>query len=115
MLNKVILRGRLVKDSILEFAKGKGTAICKFTLANNITKEKAIFINCVGFNKLAEIMGEHLKKGQEIIIEGQLNQNTYEGVTYTNIIVNQFEFIGSGKKVEKQLDVTPVDDVDRPF
>ena len=54
-MNKVILIGRLTKDPDLSFAAGKGTAVCRFSIAINRMKRKdkekadADFINFVAF------------------------------------------------------------------
>lgn len=128
-MNKVILtNGRLVKDVEL-----KGTIafqIAKFTVAVNrqFKKDEADFINCVAFGKKAETIAEFFKKGSPINIEGRLQTGSYEkdGVKHftTDVVVDNFEFVASSKKVENKTennmsfdDLTPVNEIDEelPF
>jgi single-stranded DNA-binding protein len=98
-MNKVLLRGRIVKD--FEVIAGK-VPYAKFTLANNVRKDKTYFFNCIAFDKLGETMSIYCKKGQEILLEGELSENSVKGVTYYTIIVKNFEFIGQSKRTEKE-------------
>lgn len=98
-MNKVLLRGRIVRD--FEVIAGK-VPYAKFTLANNVRKDKTYFFDCIAFDKLGETMSIYCKKGQEIILEGELTENTTKGKTYINIVVKNFEFIGTTKKTEKE-------------
>ena len=128
-MNKVILtNGRLVKDVEL-----KGTIafqIARFTVAVNrqFKKDEADFINCVAFGKKAETIEKFFKKGSPINIEGRLQTGSYEkdGVKHftTDVIVDNFEFVVSSKKVENETenntsfdDLTPVNEIDKelPF
>ena len=130
-MNKVILtNGRLVKDVEL-----KGTIalqIARFTVAVNrqFKKDEADFINCVAFGKKAETIEKFFKKGSPINIEGRLQTGSYEkdGVKHftTDVIVDNFEFASSSKKVENKTennmsnefdDLTPVNEIDEelPF
>lgn len=128
-MNKVILtNGRLVKDVEL-----KGTIalqIARFTVAVNrqFKKDEADFINCVAFGKKAETIEKFFKKGSPINIKGRLQTGSYEkdGVKHftTDVIVDNFEFVASSKKVENKTennmlfdDLTPVNEIDEelPF
>lgn len=128
-MNKVILtNGRLVKDVEL-----KGTIafqIARFTVAVNrqFKKDEADFINCVAFGKKAETIEKFFEKGSPINIEGRLQTGSYEkdGVKHftTDVIVDNFEFVASSKKVENKTennmsfdDLTPVNGIDEelPF
>ena len=128
-MNKVILtNGRLVKDVEL-----KGTIafqIARFTVAVNrqFKKDEADFINCVAFGKKAEIIEKFFEKGSPINIIGRLQTGSYEkdGVKHftTDVIVDNFEFVASSKKVENKTennmsfdDLTPVNEIDEelPF
>lgn len=128
-MNKVILtNGRLVKDVEL-----KGTIafqIARFTVAVNrqFKKDEADFINCVAFGKKAETIAKFFEKGSPINIEGRLQTGSYEkdGVKHftTDVIVDNFEFVASSKKVENKTennmlfdDLTPVNEIDEelPF
>lgn len=97
-MNNVQLLGRLVKDA--DFQKGaKGKkSYCKFTLAVPRGKDETDFINCIAFEKTAELISEYVKKGNRLLAEGSINVSKYtnkEGkdAYQTNIIINRINFI----------------------
>ena len=79
-------------------------AVAKFTLAikNPFNNEKADFINCVAWGKLAELLEKHGFKGQQLAVVGRLSIRKHEDKYYTEIIVEELE-IQSWKK-EGQAD-----------
>ena len=71
-MNKVILAGRLTKDPEVRYTQ-TGVAVASFTLAVNrrFSKEKvADFIPIVVWDKIAEVVGNNLVKGSQVLIEG---------------------------------------------
>ena len=78
-VNKVILVGNLGKDPEVKFTPS-GVPVAKFSLATNERyKDKAgewqdrtEWHNIVAWQRLAEIVGEYVKKGSKIYIEGRL-------------------------------------------
>lgn len=119
-MNSVILMGRLIRD--IELKKtANGKVYCKFSLAvkKEFTKDVADFINCVAWDKRAEILANYLSKGQRILIQGRLNTSSYEtnGETRysTDVIVDKITFIenmtgGSSIESPKVEDETTEDD-----
>jgi single-strand DNA-binding protein len=103
-VNKVILVGRLGRDPEMTYTPG-GMAVCKFSLATSKKKKDGAEVTswhrCTAFGKTGEMIGQYLSKGRELYVEGELQYGQYEkeGVTRytTDIIVNQFSFIGGGK------------------
>ena len=83
--NKVILVGNLTRDPELRYTP-KGTAIAKIGLAVNRVwtneagekKEEVTFVDVDAFGKTAETIGQYLKKGRPILIEGRLRYQTWE-------------------------------------
>lgn len=109
----VILCGRLSKEPELKYLSQKtDMAICRYTLAIDRgygEKKKTIFVNCVAFGKAGEFANKYFRKGQRVLVQGELDISANEDKTkyYTTIIVNQQEF-ADGKKegaVEKTEDV----------
>ena len=100
-MNKVVLVGRLTKDPELRYAAGSDTAVCKFTLAvNRMKKDEADFINCVAFNKTAELIAQYLGKGRQIAISGSIRTGSYTAQDgskryTTDVVVETFDFIDS--------------------
>lgn len=110
-MNNVVLIGRLAKDPMMSFSKGKGTAIAKLTVAvNRMQKGEADFINCTAFGKTAETIGNYMTKGSSIAINGELRVDNYKKddgtwVNNTNVLVNRFEFVSGGKQGNAPKDV----------
>ena len=100
--NLVILTGRLTREPELKFG-ASGTAYCKFTLAVNRMKkdDPADFIFCSAFGKTAELIAEYVKKGNNLGVQGRLQQDTYEKdgekISKTGVTVDKIEFLESNK------------------
>ncbi len=86
-INKVILIGNLGKDPEVKYMPS-GDAVANITLATSETwndkssgekKEKTEWHRVVFFGKLAEIVGQYLKKGSKIYVEGQLQTRKWQG------------------------------------
>ncbi|WP_297597343.1 single-stranded DNA-binding protein [uncultured Cetobacterium sp.] len=99
-MNLVVLIGRLTRDPELKFGQS-GKAYSKFSLAVDrpFSKGEADFINCVAFGKTAELIGEYLRKGKKVAINGKLQMNRYEvngeKRTSYDVVVDTMEFIES--------------------
>jgi single-strand DNA-binding protein len=106
-VNKVILIGNLGQDPELRYTSA-GVAVATFTLATNEswkdqdgnTQERTQWHNLVAWRKLAEICGEHLKKGSKIYVEGRLQYRTYDdknGVKryVTEVVLDQMMMLDS--------------------
>lgn len=109
-MNQVNLLGRLSKDVELRFTREKGTAIANFTLAVNrkFKKDEADFISCVAIGKTAEIINRYFSKGSQIAISGNIRTGSYETQDgarryTTNIVVENFDFIGGNNKQENKV------------
>lgn len=97
MINRVILCGRLTKD--VEIRKTtSGKTVIAYTLAVERDKEHTDFINCVAWNKLAELMSQYTHKGDMVAIEGKLNTRSYDNqqgqkVYVTEVIAENAQFL----------------------
>ncbi len=84
-VNKVILIGNLGKDPEVKYTPS-GVPVAKFSIATNERfKDKAgewqdrtEWHNIVAWQRLAEIIGEYVKKGSKIYIEGKLQTSSWE-------------------------------------
>jgi single-strand DNA-binding protein len=119
-MNKIILIGRLTKDSELRYSP-TGMAVVKNSIAVDDgfgEKKKTDFFNIVCFGKTAEATAQYTEKGSKVSIIGKLKTNSYEkdGVKVNNveIIIEEIEFL-SLKKNDKKQDFTDISDVDLPF
>ncbi len=116
-MNKVTLIGRLTKKAEVRYTESN-TPVASFTLAvSRIKKEEADFINCVAWNKLAEIIEKYTDKGKQIAIEGRIQTRNYEDengkkVYITEVVVENLELLGS--KTEETPEST-LENQDLPF
>ena len=80
-MNKVFITGRLTRDpEMRSLASGKN--VTTFTVATNEFighgKEKAEYHPVVTWDRLAEIAGTYLGKGQQVAIEGRLQTRSWD-------------------------------------
>jgi single-strand DNA-binding protein len=110
-MNNVTLLAVLTKEGDLKYSES-GTAIYKNSIAVNrkFKKDEADFINLVAFQKTAELMANHLTKGDQVGIEGRIQTGSYEKDgkrIYTfDVVVDNITFIG-GKKQDKPANEPP--------
>lgn len=113
MFNKVILIGRLTKDT--ESRKTtNGNINTTFTLAvnrNYKTKEgeqEADYIGCSAWNKLADTISKYCIKGMLVAVEGRIQIRNYEkeGTKryLTEILVENIQFLSKGNKEKEPTD-----------
>ncbi len=84
--NKAIIIGRVTKDPEVRTTPS-GQSVATLSVATNRVwnsnsgerQEKTEFHNIVAWGKLAEICGQYLVKGQEVMFEGRLETRTWEG------------------------------------
>ncbi|MEJ2672537.1 MAG: single-stranded DNA-binding protein [Deltaproteobacteria bacterium] len=113
-VNKVILIGNLGADPEVRYT-ASGTAVCKFSLATSRRftgrdgqkQEKTEWHRIVAWAKLAEICGQYLSKGRQVMIEGRIEYGSYEkdGVKHytTDIVAENMQMLGSpGSGVRNQ-------------
>lgn len=78
--NKIILMGRLVRDPEIK-QTSSGISIANFTLAMDRSfgdEKKTDFIPVVAFNGTADTIGKYVRKGQQLLVSGQLQQKSWE-------------------------------------
>lgn len=105
-VNKVILVGRLGGDPELKYTPS-GRANARFSVATNYVwkdqegnqQDRTEWHRIVAWGKLAEVMGEWLKKGSYVYLEGRLQTRSWEdsnGVKkwMTEVVVSDMEMLG---------------------
>ncbi len=87
--NKVILIGRITRDPETRYTTS-GRIVASFNLAVNrpprsdMDSEVTDFIRIVSFGKLADFAKMYLKKGQLILVEGELRLQKWQAKDGTN-------------------------------
>lgn len=132
-MNKVVLTGRLVRDSELSYIASTSTPKMSFSLAveRNYQKDKnnkkVDFINCEQLGKHVENLCQYVTKGKQILVEGELNIDNYEKDgekrSFTKVKVDRLEFLSNATTEKKTntdtLEFTDFqevnDDEDIPF
>lgn len=103
-MNAVQLLGRFTRDN--EFKELGGTSVFRNNIAvqrnfkNKDGERESDFINVVAFGKTAELLNQYFGKGQQVALEGRIQTGSYDKedgtrVYTTDVIVNQFDFVGS--------------------
>lgn len=104
-MNKLFAIGRLTADPQVKDVKE--TKLCAFVLAVPKTIDKSDFLRCVAFGRTAEVIGQYVKKGSKIAIEGVLHTRTYEtkegekGYSW-EIMVTAIDFMDAKPAEEKK-------------
>lgn len=104
-LNKVMLIGNLGVDPEMRYT-ANGNAVSTFRLAvsrsygggESERREETEWVTVVCWNKLAELVGEHLAKGRKVYAEGRLATRSWDGPDgqkryRTEVIANQVLFL----------------------
>lgn len=120
-VNKVILIGNLGSDPELRYTPS-GSAVANVNLATTETwrdkvsgelQDRTEWHRIVFFNRLAEIVGEYLRKGSKVYVEGSLRTRKWQDKTgierhTTEIIANEMHILDSrtGTRTDKPLDTT---------
>jgi len=121
-LNKVFLIGRLVADPELRHTPN-GTPYCRFRIAVNRPykdkqgnwKEDTLFIDIITWNTSAERIVERFNKGDRVLVEGSLRQDTWEtenGEKRSRIEVRAERIKAVDPKRETTEELEEVDDIE---
>lgn len=115
-MNKVILHGFAGKDPEIKTLES-GKKIAKFSLATSSFRKDADgkklsdWHSLIFWEKLADLCEKYVKKGSELIVEGEITYRDYtdkDGVKkyFTEIICHSLEFVG---KKEAEPETKPDD------
>jgi single-strand DNA-binding protein len=106
-INKVILVGNLGNDPDIRYTAG-GAAVAHISLATTDSwkdkasgeqQDKTEWHRVVFFGRLAEIVGEYLRKGSQVYVEGRLQTNKWQDKSgndryTTEIVANEMQMLG---------------------
>jgi len=111
-VNKVLLTGRLTRDPELR-SLASGKQVTTFTVASNAFigggKERAEYHPVVAWDRLAEIAGRYLGKGQQVAIEGRLQTRSWDddkGARHwkTEIVAANIEMLSGRNKKDYEAE-----------
>ncbi len=106
-LNKVQLMGNITRDPEVRYTP-KGTAVTDIGLAINRNystddgdrREETTFVDITFWGRQAEVIGEYMKKGRPLYVEGRLqldqweDKNTGQQRSRLKVIGDNFQFLG---------------------
>lgn len=84
-LNSVIIAGNLTKDPVFRQTTN-GTPVVNFSIASNRRfrdkndewKEDVCYVGIVAWNRLAESCRDKLRKGNAVLVDGELQSRTFK-------------------------------------
>lgn len=101
MTNICVLKGRLCKSPELS-TTSSGMSVCRIRIAvpRRDKQSDSDFVTCVAFKAQAEFLNSHFSKGQEILIQGNLRINQWEGDDEIKregceVLINNIDFCGA--------------------
>ena len=103
-LNKALLIGNLTRDPELK-SLPSGVRVASFAVATNrvwkdkngAKQESVDFHNVVVFGRQAEIVGQYLKKGSSVLVEGRMQTRSWDDASgvkkyRTEVIADRIQF-----------------------
>jgi single-strand DNA-binding protein len=127
MLNRAQIIGRVGKDPVVRYS-ASGDAVAGFSIATTEKykdkqgqqQEKTEWHNIMAFRRLAEIIGEYVRKGSLLYVEGKIETRKYQDKTTgqdryaTSIIASEMKMLG-GRPEQNTQQAEPELDDDIPF
>ena len=108
--NLCILMGNLTREPELRYLSN-GTPVCNFGLAvnrvytdsNGEKQEDTCFVDIAAWNRLAEVTAQYLHKGSPALVEGRLQQRSWETEDGSKrhkleIVARSVKFLGNGHR-----------------
>jgi len=106
-INKAIVLGTVGRDPEIKYTSS-GSAICNLSVATNETwkdkntgekQERTEWHRIAAFGKLAEIMGEYLRKGSQVYIDGKIQTRKWQDQSgadrySTEIVASEMLMVG---------------------
>ena len=106
--SKVVLLGNLTQDPSAGTLPS-GAAVCEFGLAVNRRwkdadgqmRDEVLFMDCAAYGKPGQTIGQYLKKGNPVLVEGHLKLDRWQddqgkARSKMRTVVERFQFIARG-------------------
>ena len=111
--NKVILIGNITKDVELKQTPN-GVSVCSFDIAVNrkLNKDEVDFISIVAWRQQAEFVSKYFKKGQAILLCGQIQTRSYTDKqgnkrTAVEVVADEVSFVGNKESATEAKSEAP--------
>lgn len=109
-MNRTVLIGRLTRDPEMKRTQSN-KSIANFTIAVNdrYNRDRADFINCVAWEKTAEYLGNYVKKGNLVAVEGRITTRNYDGSDGKKVYITEVvcESVQSLERSDQQTPSKP--------
>ena len=108
-MNTIVIKGRLTADpEMRKTNNGVPVANCTVAVDRTFNREETDFFRCTAWRATAEFINQYFKKGQEILLSGEMQCNVWEdedGEKHSSwaVQVVNAEFCGS----KAETDSTP--------
>lgn len=126
-VNRVILIGNLTRDPDIRYTQS-GKAVANVSIATNESYknkdtgervEKPEYHKVTFFDKLAEIVGQYLKKGSKIYLEGKLQTRKWQDKNgqdryTTEIVGSEMKMLGGNGDGDNQSRAAPAPSASKP-
>ena len=118
-VNHVMLLGHLTRDPELRYTPS-GTAVCQVGLALNRrwrdqageSQQETTFVEVTAWAKQAETVAEYLRKGRAVVVEGRLQQESWETEagekrSRLKVVAQRITFLGRNGAATKEGEAVP--------
>ena len=110
MLNNIVLAGNVVKDPATRSTPtGKSVSTLRLAVNNPLNDKEVLFIDVDTWDKQAEFVGKHVKKGSSVSVVGRLKMDEWmkDGNKQSKylVIADRVNFIGGKKKEDASNDI----------
>jgi single-strand DNA-binding protein len=126
-LNKVMVIGNVGRDPEMRYIPS-GKPVTSFSVATSRSwtnsegerREETEWFNVVAWGNLAEICKQHLRRGQQVYIEGRLQTRSWEDHEgkkrfRTELVASEMILLGGRRSVSEAIESTGVGEEEFPF
>ena len=101
-MNAVILMGNLGRDPELR-QTNNGKSVCELSLATSSGRDQAEWHRVVCWDKTAEVVAEHKRKGDSVVVEGRLVYRDWEDKQgnkrkTAEVVAHRVHFVAGGQR-----------------
>lgn len=126
-LNKVMVIGSVGRDPEMRYIPS-GKPVTSFSVATTRSwtnsegerREETEWFNVVAWGNLAEICKQHVRKGQQVYVEGRLQTRSWEDHEgkkrfRTELVANEMILLGGPREVSEAIESTGGNEEEFPF